>query len=238
MIRAIFKLFLISLSTVGCGSTYQTHPGEKPLEDELSKPVSPYKEVVYKPHETRVEESNFVAENFASGDGFVDPEESMYWQEYRARDAVYQHIAIFDTAGTLLDSLPNLRGHQLYLEDVLGDGNRETIVSHIGGNEMGFFPVKWSIYMLTASKKLKRVLEYPKAYYFVDGSCKGCEFACFINRFHFYARDSLRVETVYFAESCFEDGNFLPYLDKRPAFSQGETAHFYFDKSAGEFIIE
>ncbi|MBT4503165.1 MAG: hypothetical protein HOC74_35865 [Gemmatimonadetes bacterium] len=192
--------------------------------------------MVYKPHETEVEESNFIAVNFPSDDGFVDLEESMYWQEYRERDAVYQHIAIFDTAGTLLDSLPNLRGHQLYLKDVLGDGNRETIVSHIEGNEMGFFPVKWSIYMFTTSKKLKRVLEYPKAYYFADGSCKGCEFACFINRFHFYARDSLRIETVYFAEPCFEDGNFLPYLVERPAFSQGETVHFYFDKSADKFI--
>ena len=225
------RFCLIALSALSCGGA-----AEDAFEERLARPDSSPREVVHRPHPSEAEESAFIAANFADGDGFVDAEESLYWQVYRERDAIYQHMALFDTAGTLLDSVPGLRGHHLYLRDVLGDSDRETIISHIAGDEMSFFPVTWSVYALTPNNKLKRVLEYPKAYYFADGGCKGCEFTCFTNRFHFYAPDSLRIETIFAAESCFDDEQFLPGLDRDSPFNRGQAVYLHYDRSAGAFV--
>ena len=229
-------IFLIILQTTGCCSTSLRHYNVMPQRDVLQPgPVSPGREVVYKPNEKMVEEAGFIKENFKSEDNYIDAAKTIYWAEYRERDAVYQHIAIFDTLGNVLDSLPNLRGYQVYLEDLAGDGDKEMIVSHIEGNEMSSFPVTWSVYMLTTNNKLKKVLEYPKAYYFEDGSCKGCELVCFINRFHFKEKNHLSVETIYLAEYCYDDEDYFPYIDK--SMSQDGMKHFYFNEAAVEYVV-
>ena len=139
-----------------------------------------------------------------------------------------------DTSGTLLDSLPNLRGYRVYLKDLLGDDNKEIIVSHIEGNEMSFLPVKWSIYTLSPGRRLRKVLEHPKAYIYYDGSCKGCEYVSYINRFHCDAKGSLRVETTHIVEECFANADILPHLDARASRPQNSVLHFRYDDAAGK----
>ena len=214
----------------------QTGKNLDSLDRLFSKSISSYKQDI-NIHDVKVaEESEFIRKNFASEDNFIDAERTVYWKEYRERDAVYQHLAVFDTLGNLLDSLPNLRGYRVYLKDLVGDENQEMIVSHIEGNAMSFFPVKWSVYMLAKNNKLKRVIEYPKSYSFLDDSRKH-EFFCFINRYHFHARDSLRIETIFFADSCLDDESF-PHIDKRSPLSENEMKQFYFDKSSERFILK
>jgi hypothetical protein len=236
-------LLLIIFITIGYGSKDESIQQDGPQKEGnkdsldllLSKVKPPSQKFVRESREKREEESDFIREEFGSEDNFIDPDRTVYWKEHRQRDAVYQHIAVFDTLGTLLDSLPDLRGCRVYLKDLSGDENEEIIVSHIEGNAASFFPVTWSVYLLTKEKKLKKILDYPKAYYFLDDSRKH-ELACFINRYHFHAIDSLRIETIFFAESCLDD-EFFPHIDKRSPLSEKETRQFYYDKSAERFIL-
>ena len=230
------RFVILVILAAGCASTREKgdphHPTGEPF---LPSPAVDHREVPYRPHEALVTEDDFIQANYGGDDQFLDAGRTLYLQEYRARDAVYQHLAVFDTSGALLDSLPNLRGHRIYLQDLLGDDEKEIIVSSIEGNDMSFLPVTWSIYTLSPGRKLRKVLEHPKAYIYYDGSCKGCEFVCYIFRFHCDTKGFLRVETMHFVEECLANADILPDLDVPRSWSEHDVLHFRYDDAAGEY---